>query len=89
MSLTQKLLLASKSPATDIPFHDVLVHIICFVTVVEDAIPFIIPKTSKIKLCQQNELNTSKSYYYIFLANGYNLIKSGGKVYKINLVTDN
>ena len=46
MSLRQKLLLTSKYPGADIPFDDVSTHI-CFVTTVEDAIPFVIPKTGK------------------------------------------
>ena len=41
MSLGQKLLLASKRPDTDIPFDDVLAHMICFVTVVIQVIPFV------------------------------------------------
>ena len=47
MSLRQKFLLVSESPGADTPFDDVLAHIICFVTVAEDVIPFIIPKTVK------------------------------------------
>ena len=35
-----KLLLASKSPATDIPFDEVLAHMICFVTVAIHVLPF-------------------------------------------------
>ena len=44
ISLRQKLLLASKSPAADIPYDDVLAHIIWLVIVVEDLIPFMILK---------------------------------------------
>ena len=56
MSLRQELLLAPKSPGTDIPFHDVLAHMIYFVTVVENLIPFRILKTvkrdkNKVKSC--------------------------------------
>ena len=32
---------------------------------------------------------SNKSYYYIFLTNRHNLTESGGKVYKVNVVTDN
>ena len=41
----KKLLIVSKSPSADIPFDDALAHIICFVTVVKDIMPFILPKT--------------------------------------------
>ena len=37
-------MLASKSPAADIPYDDVLAHIIWLVIVVEDLIPFMILK---------------------------------------------
>ena len=67
MSLRQKLLIVSKSLGANITFDDVLAHTY-FVTVVEDVIPFIIPKTVK-KDKKQNQVvlakqtNSNKSCY--------------------------